>query len=148
MAALTTHTGCHGRRLDTLDDSFINKSLKSTCLDLPIDEAISLIVPITHIICHNFRQSSKTTPNQNLTDTFTSSPGLAVLDGIHRLSPGALAGSVGRLLCDREAVLPDGTRIVQQARVDIQGSEVACRFTNRFCDLGRILGLRFMYRYR
>eukprot|EP00439_Symbiodinium_sp_Y106_P013382 s2869_g1.t3 len=44
--------------------------------------------------------------------------GLAILDGIHRLSPGALAGAVGRLLCDREAVLPDGTRIVQQAQWD------------------------------
>ncbi|CAE7780682.1 unnamed protein product [Symbiodinium sp. CCMP2592] len=44
--------------------------------------------------------------------------GLAILDGIHRLSAGALAGAVGRLLCDREAVLPDGTRIVQQAQWD------------------------------
>lgn len=41
--------------------------------------------------------------------------GLAVLDGVHRLPGGALAGAVGRLLTDREGALPDGTRLVPQA---------------------------------
>ncbi|CAE7027981.1 unnamed protein product [Symbiodinium natans] len=40
--------------------------------------------------------------------------GLAVLDGIHRLTPGALAGALGRLLCDRAAALPDGTKLVPE----------------------------------
>ncbi|CAK9001932.1 von Willebrand factor A domain-containing protein 8 (PEX7-binding protein 2) (P7BP2), partial [Durusdinium trenchii] len=44
--------------------------------------------------------------------------GLAVLDGVHRLPGGALAGAVGRLLTDREGALPDGTRLVPQEQWD------------------------------
>lgn len=40
--------------------------------------------------------------------------GLAILDGIHRLPCGALAETLGRLLCDRAADLPDGTKLVPQ----------------------------------
>ncbi|KAH8059167.1 ATPase [Aureococcus anophagefferens] len=38
---------------------------------------------------------------------------VAVLDGVHRLAPGVLAGSLGRLICDGEAQLPDGRRLVR-----------------------------------
>ena len=84
--------------------------------------------PQACVFCSNFFPSSKEsfTPSH---PPASPSPGLAILDGIHRLSPGALAGAVGRLLCDREAVLPDGTRIVQQAGVDIHLSGIACRLS-------------------
>eukprot|EP00930_Biecheleria_cincta_P096896 TRINITY_DN88669_c0_g1_i1.p1 TRINITY_DN88669_c0_g1~~TRINITY_DN88669_c0_g1_i1.p1 ORF type:complete len:1490 (+),score=245.98 TRINITY_DN88669_c0_g1_i1:43-4470(+) len=42
--------------------------------------------------------------------------GLAVLDGIHRLATGALAGSLGRLLCDRAFQLPSGEQLVPWAQ--------------------------------
>lgn len=42
--------------------------------------------------------------------------GLAILDGIHRLPLGTLAGALGALLCDRGGVLPDGTKMVPEAR--------------------------------
>ncbi|KAH8064284.1 ATPase [Aureococcus anophagefferens] len=41
--------------------------------------------------------------------------GLAVLDGAHRLAPGVLRSTLGRLLSDREIQLPDGTRLVSPA---------------------------------
>ncbi|EGB08474.1 hypothetical protein AURANDRAFT_25816, partial [Aureococcus anophagefferens] len=41
--------------------------------------------------------------------------GLAVLDGAHRLAPGVLRSTLGRLLSDREIQLPDGTRLVAPA---------------------------------
>ena len=41
--------------------------------------------------------------------------GLAVLDGIHRLSLGTLAGALGTLICDRAGTLPDGTKMVPEA---------------------------------
>ena len=41
--------------------------------------------------------------------------GLAILDGIHRLPLGALAGALGTLLCDRAGTLPDGTKMVPEA---------------------------------
>eukprot|EP00435_Cladocopium_sp_Y103_P037254 s938_g9.t2 len=40
--------------------------------------------------------------------------GLAILDGIHRLPLGALAGALGTLLCDRAGTLPDGTKMVPE----------------------------------
>ncbi len=43
---------------------------------------------------------------------------LLVLDNIHRLPPGVLAATLGRLLTDRELQLPDGTRLVPRERYD------------------------------
>ena len=43
---------------------------------------------------------------------------LLVLDNIHRLPPGVLAATLGRLLTDRELQLPDGSRLVAQDRFD------------------------------
>ena len=43
---------------------------------------------------------------------------LLVLDNVHRLPPGVLAATLGRLLTDRELQLPDGTRLVPRARYD------------------------------
>jgi len=40
------------------------------------------------------------------------SGGLAILDGVHRLPHGALAGTLGRLLCDRAIQLSNGTQLV------------------------------------
>ena len=41
-----------------------------------------------------------------------------MLDNVHRLPPGVLAATLGRLLTDRELQLPDGTRLVPRARYD------------------------------
>ena len=43
---------------------------------------------------------------------------LLILDNIHRLPPGTLAATLGRLLTDRELQLPDGRRLLPQARYD------------------------------
>ncbi|CAE8603569.1 unnamed protein product, partial [Polarella glacialis] len=41
---------------------------------------------------------------------------LAVLDGVHRLAAGSLSAALGPLLSDREAALPDGSRLVSPGR--------------------------------
>jgi len=41
---------------------------------------------------------------------------LAVLDGVHRLPPGTLYSTLGPLLTDREATLPDGSRLISPRR--------------------------------
>ncbi|CAK0844639.1 unnamed protein product [Prorocentrum cordatum] len=42
--------------------------------------------------------------------------GLAVLDGAQRLARGTLAATLGPLLCDRDAAMPDGSRLVAPSR--------------------------------
>ena len=46
-----------------------------------------------------------------------------VLDNVHRLHPGTLAATLGRLLTDRECQLPDGRRLVPQDRYDLLAAE-------------------------
>ena len=44
--------------------------------------------------------------------------GVVVLDGAHRLPPGALVAALSRLCTERELDLPDGTRLVDDARCE------------------------------
>jgi len=50
--------------------------------------------------------------------------GLAVLDGVHRLTDDTL-GVLGSLTCDREAVLFDGTRLIAAHRFDALARQLA-----------------------
>ena len=52
---------------------------------------------------------------------------VVVLDGVHRLPPGALVAAFSRLCTERELDLPDGTRLVDQSRCD-GGNSLACGF--------------------
>ncbi|CAK0849190.1 unnamed protein product [Prorocentrum cordatum] len=72
---------------------------------------------------------------------------VAVLDGLHRLAPGLLYSSLGRLLRDREAELADGSRLASPERFDrllaegFSSQDLADRRIQRVHPAFRVIGI-------